>query len=270
MRTILIAMLPLGLWACQSQTNDNFVNPPPGPPATCTVDTSVEGCSGGSVGYACSGDRPDDGDTNLVCSRGTPGAAGVTLYCCAPYGQYWSDCTVDTGIAGCVGDAFGFSCSGASSVSGDPAIPTPDPTSPADADATLACSASMPSGADLLYCCTSAIVPPTCAVDATASCTGVGIGYACVGGDSPDRSVASLACTAGPQGAAESQRCCIPFAQSPDGCQVAAVESGCADDAYAFSCAGAVTPEQVNPALACDAGTSSGGTRSFCCQLGQP
>ena len=66
-------LLALGLAACTSQTDDNFENPPPGPPASCTVDPAVAGCSGGSVGYVCAGDRPDDGDTNLVCSDGTPG-----------------------------------------------------------------------------------------------------------------------------------------------------------------------------------------------------
>ncbi len=125
-------LLSLGLAACTAETNDNFTNPPPGPPATCTANPAVVGCTGGSVGYACAGDRPDDGDTSLVCSDGTPGAAGMTIYCCAPYGQYWSDCTVDTSIAGCVGDSFGFRCSG--------------PESPDEADAALACSAGAASG----------------------------------------------------------------------------------------------------------------------------
>jgi hypothetical protein len=139
------------------------------------------------MGYTCTRDRPDDGDTNLVCSDGTPGAAGVTIYCCAPYGQYWSECTVDTRIAGCGGDAFGFRCAG--------------PESPGEADASLACSAGTKSGGDTLYCCTSAVLSPACAADpGVEGCAGAAIGYSCAGGATPEQLDPALACVAGKAG----------------------------------------------------------------------
>jgi len=185
--TVSLLLLSLCLSACTSTTPDNFQNPPAGPPSTCTANAAVAGCSGGSVGYTCAGDRPDDGDTNLVCNDGTPGAAGMTIYCCAPYGQYWSECTVDTSVAGCAGDSFGFTCSG--------------PESPADADASLACSAGTASGSDTLYCCNSVVLPPTCAADPTVTgCAGATIGYSCAGGTTPTELLPALACTSGGSG----------------------------------------------------------------------
>jgi hypothetical protein len=180
-------LLTFGVSACTSSTPDNFQNPPAGPPMSCTTNPAVVGCTGGSVGYTCAGDRPDDGDTNLVCNDGTPGAAGMTIYCCAPYGQYWSDCTVDTSIAGCVGDSFGFKCSG--------------PESPAEADTTLACSAGTASGKGTLYCCNSAVLPPTCAADpAVTGCEGATIGYSCAGAATPSLLDPALACSASASG----------------------------------------------------------------------
>jgi hypothetical protein len=179
-------LLSCGL-ACTSTTVDNFENPPPGPPATCTENPAVVGCEGGSLGYTCAGNRPDDGDTNLVCSDGTPGAAGMMIYCCAPYGQYWSDCTVDTSIAGCVGDSFGFKCSG--------------PESPDEADASLACSEGTASGSDTLYCCNSAVLPPACAADPTVQgCKGASIGYSCAGATTPSLVDPALVCSSGTSG----------------------------------------------------------------------
>ncbi len=132
--------------ACTVHTEDDFTNPPPGPPSTCTAVAALDGCSGGSVSYACTADRPDHGDTSLVCSKGTPGASGSTLYCCAPYGQAYSECTVTTTLPGCDGYSFGFACSGE--------------VTPAEADTALTCGPGMPSGAQTTYCCTSATVVP--------------------------------------------------------------------------------------------------------------
>jgi hypothetical protein len=186
---LLLAAAP---WACTAQTSDDFENPPPGPPASCAAAPSVTGCEGGSVGYTCAGDRPDHGDTNLVCDDGAPGAAGATIYCCAPYGQYWSDCTVDTAVEGCVGESFGFRCSG--------------PESPGEADATLACSAGTKSGGDTLYCCNSLTLPPTCTAcvnddgSACAGCDGAAIPYTCAAGTRPSDLDPRLVCTPGPSG----------------------------------------------------------------------
>jgi hypothetical protein len=195
--TVLTPLSALVFAACQSNTNDNFTNPPGLPPTTCAISSAVENCFGGSVGYTCTSDRPDDGDISLVCDDGTPGAAGMTIYCCAPYGQYWSDCNVDTSITGCVGTSFGFRCTG--------------PEAPSDADSSLTCDTGVTSGSDTLYCCNSAVLPPTCAQNTTvqSECAGVAIGYACTGSDSPATSDPSLTCSpvadAGP-----GAYCCSP------------------------------------------------------------
>lgn len=52
--------------------------------STCTVDSTVTGCTGGSYGFACTGtDTPADSNTSLVCGPGAAGNDGNTLYCCA-------------------------------------------------------------------------------------------------------------------------------------------------------------------------------------------
>jgi hypothetical protein len=51
--------------------------------STCAPDSSVQGCQGNSYGFSCTGsDTPDDADSSLNCSTGTPGN-GATLYCCS-------------------------------------------------------------------------------------------------------------------------------------------------------------------------------------------
>ena len=131
-----LAFLLAPALACTTYTTDNFENPPPPPPATCVIDNAVAGCTAGSVGYTCTSDRPDDGDTNLVCSAGARGA-DTTAFCCLPYAQYFTECTTDTSIVGCADPAFGFSCAGQ--------------TTPAEADANLACSVGMTSDGAMAY-----------------------------------------------------------------------------------------------------------------------
>ena len=75
--------LGLAVAACTTQTKDNFTNPPPGPPSSCTQVTALEGCTAGSLSFSCTSDRPDDGDTDLVCDDGAPGVAGATVFCCS-------------------------------------------------------------------------------------------------------------------------------------------------------------------------------------------
>jgi hypothetical protein len=194
----LAAPVVFAVSACTVHTEDNFTNPPPGPPASCTTVAALDGCSGGSVSYTCTGDRPDDGDTSLVCSKGTPGASGTTLYCCAPYGQPYSECTVNTTIAGCNGYSIGFACSGE--------------TAPDQADSALTCSPGEASGAEKTYCCTSTPVAPTCAPDPSVpGCSGVAIGYSCVGAASPDPTNTSLTCGTGTPGMGGTTRFCCEF-----------------------------------------------------------
>lgn len=238
------------LGACQENTTDNFTNPPTLPPSTCTVNAAVEGCFGGSVGYTCSKDRPDDGDVSLVCGDGVAVAAGMTAYCCAPFGTYWNDCNVDTSIVGCVDNSYGFSCTGEES--------------PSEADASLVCSVGTASGSDTLYCCNSAVLAPTCAPDVLIqpSCLGVAIGYSCTADDTPTSSDPDLACA--PSSVTESGvlgYCCIPFTPSASTCQLEESLQGCAPTDFAFSCSGSATPDGMDPGLSCKL-TASGG---FCC-----
>lgn len=180
-------LLVLFIAACQVATTDNFENPPPGPPESCTPIAAMPGCDQGSVAYSCAGDRPDDGDSNLVCSRGTPGALGATLYCCAPISQYTTQCAPDPTIAGCGGVALGFQCTGG--------------VTPSDADPTIACSADLGGSA---YCCNTAQPIPTCAVDAGVACAGAAVGYSCADGSSPPLP-SGFTCTS-----SGSSFCCAP------------------------------------------------------------
>jgi hypothetical protein len=189
-----LALITLVIAACSLSSEDNFDNPPPGPPETCTSTAQLPGCDGGAQSFACTAGRPDDcpgcgtgsaahQGPNLVCDVGTPGV-GVTLYCCAPYATYYSDCLPDPTIAGCGPSAFGFACSG--------------PTSPSEADAELACSAPMTAADATRYCCNSVAIPPTCAADPTVACAGVAVGYTCAGTSAPSALEPALACaTAG-------------------------------------------------------------------------
>jgi hypothetical protein len=163
MKTLVYLLL---ICSCQVTTQDNFANPPPGPPATCAQIAAIPGCDQGSIAYSCSNDRPDDGDPNLICSGGTPGALGAVLYCCAPFSQASTDCAPDTGIVGCGGVGIGFNC---------PNI------SPSDADPTIACSAANNGE----YCCNTAQPIETCAVDPSVTCSGFGVGYSCADAATP-------------------------------------------------------------------------------------
>ncbi|HEX3769526.1 MAG TPA: hypothetical protein VHV30_01620 [Polyangiaceae bacterium] len=106
--------------------------------APCAQDSSVAGCVGPATGYSCgNGETPDENDSSLVCSDGTPGDSGFTLYCCVQFTS--STCQPDTTVQGCEGSSIGFSCTGTD---------TPD-----EADSSLNCSDGTPSGNELLYCC---------------------------------------------------------------------------------------------------------------------
>jgi hypothetical protein len=256
----LIALLGLAVAACQEVTTDNFINPPPGVPDTCTTIAALPGCDQGSLSYACTSDRPDDvgsaaghGDVQqLACSAGSPGPNGSTLYCCAPWSSYFSGCAVDTKVPGCGATSFGLSC--ASGIS------------PSDADPSIACGAAIPgaNGAHR-YCCNTAAVPQTCAPDpSVAACTGVQVGYGCVSGATPSDGDASLACSAETRTADGSVGyCCVPFAQTAATCRSDATVA-CASGAYAFACQPGASPDALDPALACTPSTTPGGA---CCTV---
>lgn len=132
--TVVVAGCVLGLLGCTANAE---VAPPV---AGCAQDSSVAGCASPSTGYSCgNSESPDQSDSSLVCSVGTASGDGLTLYCCIQFTS--STCSADPSVQGCVGDSFGFSCTGTD---------TPD-----EADSSLTCSSSTPgdNGA-LLYCCT--------------------------------------------------------------------------------------------------------------------
>lgn len=196
MRRAWMVIAALALAACQETTTDNFPNPPPGVPDTCTAIAALPGCDGGSLSYACSADRPDGSDTQLACSTGTAGANGATLYCCIPLSQMFSDCA-PAAVFGCGATSVGLRCASA--------------TSPSDADPAIACSAPN-AGSDgaATYCCNTAAVPPQCAVDPGVSCQGLGVGYTCAGSATPADGDASLECDAGIVGSGGLGYCCQP------------------------------------------------------------
>jgi hypothetical protein len=248
MKITCIAVAALVAAGCQEVTTDNFQNPPPGVPDTCTQIASLPGCDNGSISYSCTSDRPDDvgsasGDSQqLACSDGTPGPEGTMQYCCAPLSTYFTNCAVDTAITGCGASSIGFAC-------GD--------TAPSDADPTIACSASLGGGT---YCCNTAALSSSCAVDpGVAACTGIEVGYSCVDGATPSDGDPALACTAAGGGA----YCCIPFAQSSPTCVEA--PGVCGTGAFGFTCAPGASPDGLDPAIACAPGTTPGG--AVCCTL---
>ncbi len=232
--------------ACTVATDDNFQNPFLCRRRAPSAQTSnVIGCTAGSIGYTCTSDRPDDGDTNLVCSAGKT-AAGATAYCCLPFAQSFNECTTSTTIAGCADPGFGFSCAGQ--------------VGPADVDSRLACSHAI----DSSYCCVASDIEPSCVSAPAAACAGASIGFSCVSNASPGDGNASVACdggTAGENGA--TTRCCIPFLQTESGCEENQ-HVGCASGAFGFSCAGLARPEDSNASLTCSSGSIPS---SYCCTL---
>jgi hypothetical protein len=182
---------------CTTGTQDNFTNPPPGPPSSCAPVPALAGCTEGSLSFSCSLDRPDDGDTNLVCDQGTPGiggdGGGSTLFCCAPYGQWASECTPRAPVPGCGAESIGFSCSGA--------------TSPDQVDTSLVCSSALSGDAGTRdYCCISfnqsAGICRCASFDqgsgmcgvAQTGCGGSSIGFTCATGHAPSEVNPLLEC----------------------------------------------------------------------------
>jgi hypothetical protein len=200
--------LLLAFAGCTTSTEDNFTNPPPGPPSTCARVDAFPGCTAGSLSYSCASDRPDDGDTNLVCDDGVPGPDGATLYCCAPYGQWATECTPKT-VTGCGAESFGFGC--ASGVSPD------------QADTSLVCSSGLGGdGGASDYCCVSFAqssglcrcasfddASGMCGLRST-GCSGAAIGFACAPTHAPTEVNSLLECSAPDAGGGATYCCQTP------------------------------------------------------------
>jgi hypothetical protein len=161
---------------------------------TCAQDSTVQGCTGASIGFSCSGaDNPAAINQSLVCSTGTPGGAG-TQYCCGtgpgttPV-TTTPTCGVDMMVS-CAAPSTGYSCTGG--------------VTPTQGNAALSCGTGMAEadGTTLAFCCNTATTPPTpaCAADpAVTGCPGDSTGYTCTGGANPMTS--SLLCGSAMPGA---------------------------------------------------------------------
>jgi hypothetical protein len=190
---ILVATLgAVSLAGCNESSTDDFTAA--SVPRSCTPQANISGCGTGQSGYSCAGDQaPDDGDPNLVCTRGTPGVAALeggadggppSLYCCITYAQMYSYCTVDRTQASCGSEAYGFSCTGA--------------VSPEQADPFLSCSDPTPGDGGTLYCCVAEAPPAACEPDdSVPGCTNSEIGFACAGSASPAQTGAAVSCGQG-------------------------------------------------------------------------
>lgn len=148
---------------------------------SCSADTTVTGCQGNSIGFSCtSSDTPDQVNSSLVCSTGTPGN-GATDYCCAPAGSTTPvvttpTCTVDATVS-CSAPASGYTCTGG--------------IAPTASDASLSCGSGI-TGSDpstLSYCCNSGTATPPasgCAANPSiTTCVDGADAYSCTGGVNP-------------------------------------------------------------------------------------
>jgi len=135
MKTFALCIAALSLAGCTATAETT-----PAPPAAvgCAPDQTVDSCSGGASGFSCGNDEsPEQTDSSLVCSDGTP-SGGLVLYCCVQFTS--STCSPDSTVPGCDGSSIGFSCTGSDA--------------PDDADSSLNCSDPTPgNGGELTYCC---------------------------------------------------------------------------------------------------------------------
>ena len=117
-----------GDWCCYVNSN-------------CSQDNSLS-CTAGSYGYSCTAGTPDPSAAypSLICSVPTV-AGGFDEYCCGyTTVASGSTCSQDPTVDGCVGDSYGFSCTGSDRPDTD--------------YSGITCSSGTPSGTDTLYCCT--------------------------------------------------------------------------------------------------------------------
>ncbi len=144
---------------------------------------------------------------NLVCDRRDPRRRRhARFYCCAPYGQWATECVPVPKVPGCGAQSFGFACTGASS--------------PDQVDPSLVCSQAIAGAAGAKdYCCVSADqTSPVCRCasfdddagacgGASSTCVGASIGFLCVGAHTPAELNALLSCDV-PAGGAGGSFCC--------------------------------------------------------------
>jgi hypothetical protein len=222
---------------------------------TCAADSTVSGCTGASIGFSCTGtDTPEQADSSLNCSAGVAGNAGSTLFCCLPTSGA-TTCAADSTVAGCVGGALGYSCTGTD---------TPDQTNSA-----LYCSNGVAGNAgSTLFCCVTFATTTSCAADGNVQgCAAGSIGFSCSGGDTPEIGDPSLTCSVGVAGsgatAGDTIYCCATATTaSADTCAADATVQ-CANGAAGYACKGAAVPDTTS--LFCSEPTLTATGANFCC-----
>ena len=221
---------------------------------TCSVDSSVVGCQGSSLGFSCTSGRPDTSDTSLVCSAGTAIANGEA-FCCVSYVPS-SSCTEDTSVS--CPSAIGFSCTGG--------------TSPDQENSALSCGAGIAgtTPGSTAYCCSAGSTTPVtsgCTTDSAVACTAPTVGYSCTGGSTPTASDSTpLSCGAGAdEGNGALGYCCNPEGSTTtDTCAADSTVTGCGTGGTGYSCTGAATPTSVASVL-CEAPTTGATATDYCC-----
>jgi hypothetical protein len=104
----------------------------------CAEDSTVTANCSQGTGFACAGSTtPDQNDSSLVCSSGTPNGSN-TDYCCIPYTQSSGTCMQDSTVM--CSEGFGFTCSGTDM--------------PQQTNSALNCSTGTAgNNGQMLYCC---------------------------------------------------------------------------------------------------------------------
>ena len=224
----------------------------------CTSDSSITSCAGSALGFSCTGSgRPERADSSLVCSQGTAGKGGATLYCCASYVASSGSCTQDTAIQGCGGSGIGFSCSGRDR--------------PDQINQSLTCGQGTASGSATLYCCGSGGLPPVtttprCAADGAVPCASPAAGYTCTGGATPPQSDATLTCGQGAAAPnAATSYCCNSTPVVTSTCAPNGAVTGCQGSSAGYSCTGTAAPAQSNSSLLCTQPKAANGATDYCC-----
>jgi hypothetical protein len=227
--------------------------------AGCSADGTVAGCTGGSIGFSCTGSaEPQQGNTSLVCSTGTP-SGGASLFCCANFAPSTGTCAQDGTVVGCGGSSIGFSCTGTDT--------------PTQVNASLNCSPGTASAAGTAYCCATGASPPptttpTCASDGVVMCPAPSTGYSCTGGLSPATANPALSCG---QGMTEADGttlayCCSAASTTPPACAADPSVTGCVMGSDGYTCTGGLSPE--TPSLLCGpAMAGANGASSYCCAM---
>jgi hypothetical protein len=260
-----LLLIMTALSGCTVSSTSQGGPPTAGVPATCQQDQSVVGCIAGAKGYSCSGtDSPDESNSALSCSEGTPSSGGPSLYCCVDTSSV-PGCAADSSVVGCTGASIGFSCTGS--------------LEPQQSDSSLVCSSGTPSGSATLFCCaTYTPSTGTCKQDtAVQGCMGSSIGFSCTGSDTPTQVNSSLACSQGTSVGGGTQYCCDTGGSSAPPMMmmttpttptcIADLMVMCTSPASGYSCVGAATPMQSDATLTCGQGMLEADktTLAYCC-----